>query len=182
MNANTTIFYDDTRDYDFYDNTRDYLYEMYADEYGWCDADDVPSQMVYTEIAQQNQLDWDDIMSVLERAFDQDCYLLTGTCGRWNGPAEGGKFIHNSKDFLASIRHLDHLRLYEENGHFYVYGYHHDGSDYYELKRLTPQGYELADKNYFAHDRNLHRILMKSNLFSALPRFAERIYGKANAS
>ena len=58
MNANTTIFYDDTRDYDFYDNTRDYLYEMYADEYGWCDADDVPSQMVYTEIAQQNQLDW----------------------------------------------------------------------------------------------------------------------------
>ena len=47
----------------------------------------------------------------------------------------------------------------------------------YELKRLTRQGYEYADRNYFAHDRKLHSTIMNCNFFSALPRLAKRVYG-----
>ena len=54
---------------------------------------------------------------------------------------------------------------------------HHDGSDDYELKRLTHEGYELADRNYFAHDRQLHNTIMGCNFYSALPRYASKVYG-----
>ena len=55
---------------------------------------------------------------------------------------------------------------------------HDDRQSYnYELNQLTHKGYEYADKNYFAHDRKLHNTIMRNNFFSALPRYAKRIYG-----
>ena len=69
------------------------------------------------------------------------------------------------------------MKFYDKDGHFYIRGYHHDGSDFYEMKKLTKKGYELANNNYFAHDRELHTTIMKFNLFSTLPRIAERLYG-----
>ena len=39
---------------------------------------------------------------------------------------------------------------------------------------------QYADKHCFAHDRVLHRSIMGSNFFSALPHFADFIYGKTH--
>lgn len=80
-------------------------------------------------------------------------------------------------DLLSCIDHLDFLRIYDKGGHLYIHGSHHDGSDDYELKRLTNKGYELADRNYFAHDRRLHNAIMGCNFYSALPRYASKVYG-----
>jgi hypothetical protein len=72
---------------------------------------------------------------------------------------------------------LDYIKVIDENGHLKIYGYHHDGSDSYELKKLTKKGFEFADRNYFARDRQLHQTIMNNNFYSALPRIAERLYG-----
>ena len=109
--------------------------------------------------------------------LSKNVYLLTGTCGRWNGTVSGGKFIRSVNDLLSCISHLDYIRIYDKNGHFHIHGCHHDGNDDYELKRLTNKGYELANNNYFAKDRKLHTTLMNTNFYSALPHFAEQIYG-----
>ena len=176
MKNKTTIFYNDTEAESF-EATKNYLFETFADEEGWLTPDEIPDCVVYHEMDEERRREWDDFKADLEHVFDKDCYLLTGTCGRWNGPAQGGKFIHNFDDLMDCIRHLDYVKFYDENGHFYIYGYHHDGSDHYELKRLTKKGYEFADRNYFAHDRYLHNTIMSNNFYSALPRFAKKLYG-----
>ena len=57
-------------------------------------------------------------------------------------------------------------------------GFHHDGHDCYELKRLTDKGTEYADRHGFAHDKTLHQNIMKNNFYSALPRLAGVIFGR----
>ena len=171
------VFYDDTADYEAYDDVRAYLFDLHGEDNGWETADDVPDNWIYDEISEQNNADWRELLHDLGRVFKEDCYLLTGTCGRWCGPAQGGKFINSTDDLLACIKHLDKVKFYEQDGHFYIDGYHHDGSDHYELKRLTKKGYEFADRNYFAHDRQLHTTIMQNNFYSALPRLANRLYG-----
>ena len=176
MKNKTTVFYDDL-DTTSFEGMRNFLFNEYAENEGWETIDDIPDCLVYHEMDEERRHDWDSFMADLDDMFDKDCYLLTGVCGRWDGPAEGGKFIHGTQDLLDAIRHLDYVKFYDENGHFMIYGSHHDGSDCYELKKLTSKGWELAYNNYFAHDRYLHNTIMKNNFFSALPRMAERLYG-----
>ena len=176
MKTKTTVFYDDMETESF-DITKAWLFADFAELEGWESEDDVPDSVVYREMAESRQREWDDFKADMEYVLKTDTFLLTGTCGRWDGPAEGGKFILKFEDLADCIRHLDRIKVYDENGHFFISGYHHDGSDHYELRRLTNKGFEFADKNYFAHDRALHTTIMTNNLFSGLPRLAERLYG-----
>lgn len=157
--------------------TREWLFETHAEEEGWETLDDIPDTLVYNEIGLQDDIDWRALEDELESIFEKDCYLMTGYCGTWRGRLAGGSFIHSLRDFLKVIDHLDDLRILDRNGHLIVEGSHHDGSDSYELKRLTHKGYELADSNYFARDRELHKTIMNNNFYSALPHFAKRVYG-----
>ena len=176
MKNKTYVFYNDM-DTRSFEATKDYLFETFAEEEGWLSIDEIPDCVVYHEIELEQRSEWDDFMADLDYIFSKDTYLLTGTCGRWNGPVEGGTFITSKDELLDCIRHLDYIKFYDKDGHFYIRGYHHDGSDSYEMKRLTKKGYEFANNNYFAQDRDLHATIMNTNFFSALPRIAERLYG-----
>lgn len=169
--------YDNYYSLDREKTVREYLFDDYADEKGWNSPEDIPDERVFDEMDFQDREQWDDIKTELAILFSKNIYLLTGTCGRWNGPAQGGKFIRSVNDLLSCIDHLDYIRIFDRNGHLYIHGSHHDGSDDYELKRLTGKGCELAYNNCFAHDRRLHNTIMSSNFYSALPRYAQRVYG-----
>ena len=166
MKNKTYVFYNDMETQNF-DSTKEYLFENYAEEEGWLSMDEIPDCVVYHEIELAQRSEWEDFMAD----------LLTGTCGRWNGPVEGGKFVTSKDELLDCISHLDYIKFYDKNGHFYIKGYHHDGSDSYEMKRLTKKGYELASRNYFAIDRQLHQTIMNCNIYSSLPHVATRLYG-----
>lgn len=192
------VLYDDTENYKKFDETRDFLFAVYADENGWACKENIPDETVYKEIDFQNAETWRDLKDALENSFKTRYYLMMGTCGRWNGNFDGVMGIHDLEvhnygpnkfyasvhvevdsavDVMASHELIDNIKVIDRNGHLIIEGYHHDGSDHYELKRLTRQGYEYADRNYFAHDRKLHSTIMNCNFFSALPRIAQRVYG-----
>ena len=159
------------------ESTREFLFNLYADEEGWKTADDIPENRVFDQMSHEDSTDWQDVERELSRLFNTHCYLLTGYCGTWRGNLDGGNFIHSINDFLRVIEHLDNIRISDKNGHLIIEGSHHDGSDRYELKRLTNKGYLLAENNYFAKDRQLHSTIMNNNFYSALPRFAKTVYG-----
>lgn len=157
--------------------TREFLFELYADDEGWKSADEIPQQRVFDHMSFEDELTWQEVKDELSSLFHTHCYLLTGYCGTWRGNLDGGQFIHSIHDLMKVISHLNDIRITDRNGHLIIEGNHHDGSDCYELKRLTNKGYLLADSYYFARDRDLHNTIMKNNFYSALPRFAKRIYG-----
>lgn len=177
MKDREITIYDNFYNRDRERETREYLFDEYGLEKHWKSPEDIPDERVFDEMDFQDREMWYDVKAELKTLFDKNVYLLTGICGRWDGPAQGGRFIRSVDDLLSCIVHLDNIRIYDRNGHLYIHGSHHDGSDDYELKRLTHKGYEYADRNYFAHDRHLHNTIMSNNFFSALPRFAQRIYG-----
>lgn len=178
MRNEETVFFDNTDDYSKYDNAKRAVYESYYESQDWTSIDEVPAGMIWEEIAAQNEADWEYFTCALKREIARHCFLITGTCGRWNGPCCCGNFITDWNDFRSFIQHLDTVKIYERNGHLYVEGFHHDGHDCYELKRLTDKGTEYADRHGFAHDKTLHTNIMKNNFYSALPRLAGVIFGR----
>ena len=177
MKNEIITFYDDTDNYRKFDEIKKTVFESFRESQGWSKIDEVPDNMVWQEINDQNNADWEYFSEHLKKLLEEHYFLITGTCGRWNGPAECGNFIKDYDDFAAFIRHLDYLKIHELNGHLYISGYHHDGHDCYEMKKLTKRGVEYADRHCFAHDKYLHSRIMKCSFYSVLPRIAQTIYG-----
>ena len=177
MKKKKTVIYDNYYDCERFDETKQFLFNEYAEDNDWQTVDDVPNDRVFDEMNFQDECYWNDFKHEMDRLLEHNVYIMTGTCGRWDGPCSGGTFICSFSDFIDAIHHLDYLEIYDENGHLYIKGSHHDGDDFYEMKRLTNKGRELADNNYYAHDRHLHTTIMKYNFYSALPRLSKVLYG-----
>ena len=161
--------------YDFsekYDSAREWLFTTHQDDFDWESEDDIPEKMILDEMSFLEDSEWAYFRSKCEELLaDGDC-LLTGVCGRWNGPARGGKFIRSFSDLLNCIEHLDYLKIIDRNGHLIIEGCHHDGSNSYEIKKHTRRGQEYARQYGYAHDENLHATIMNLNFYSKLPKLA----------
>ena len=164
--------YDNTNLYDDFEAIREQVFEEQADVQDWLLPTDVPDYMVDMEIQFRDEMNWQDCKSCLRRMFKHGYYLLKGTCGRWDGDYEGGKFIDTMDELLSCISHLDGFSIVDKDGHLMIDGYHHDGRDHYELKKLTKKGFEYANNHYFANNRTLHEKIWTCNFFSTLPHLA----------
>ena len=120
MKNEETVFFDNTNDYSKYDEAKRAVYESFRDSQEWTSLNDVPSEMVWEEIAAQNEADWEYFTCALKREIERHCFLITGTCGRWNGPCGCGNFIQGWNDFRSFLQHLDTLKIYELNGHLNI--------------------------------------------------------------
>ena len=176
MKTEETILYDSYYSEEKEAEARRTLFEEYADEEEWTSPEDIPDYRVFREIELEDDIIWEAVKSDLEILFKNGHFLLTGYCGTWRGNMDGGRFINSLSELLSVFQHLDDLRIIDRNGHLIIEGSHHDGTDRYELKRLTHKGYELANAYYFANDRKLHNTIMKNNFYSGLPHFAEKVY------
>lgn len=137
---------------------------------------DIPQQDIDNALYWLDMHEWQEIQFELTTLFKQDDYLLTGYFGSWQGDLASGKFIRDFQDLQAALSHLEYIRILDRNGHLIIEGSHHDGNDYYELKRLTKKGRELANCYNFANSRKLHSTIMQNNFYSALPNFAKRVF------
>lgn len=157
-------------------DAREYLFEELATEKGWSSADDIPDELVWDEIYFIQEMNWDDTKIELEHFFDGGDFLVYGTFGGWRGRQAAGKIIHNFLELAEAWKDCDYINLYDENGHFYIECSHHDGTNLYEVKRITNKGMELLDP-WNEHDQETHEKIFNCNLFSALPHFAHTVYG-----
>ena len=84
--------------YDYSENyasAREWLFASRQDDFDWETENDVPEKMILDEMSFLEDSEWAYFKSKCEELLSDGVCLLTGVCGRWNGPARGGKFIHN---------------------------------------------------------------------------------------
>lgn len=86
MKSTDIIFFDNTDDYSKYDNAKQAVYESFCECQDWTSINDVPADMVWDEISLQNEADWEYFTGAFKRLLEKYTLLITGTCGKWNGP------------------------------------------------------------------------------------------------
>ena len=161
--------------YDFsenYDYAREWLFTTRQDDFEWETPNDIPETMILDEMSFMESSEWSYFQSKYEELLSAGDCILTGVCGRWNGPARGGKFIRTFSDLMSCIGHLDYLKIIDRNGHLIIEGHHHDGADVYVIKQLTRRGEAFARLYNYARDEHLHSTIMKYNFYSKLPKLA----------
>jgi len=158
-------------------DARKYLFDEHGEDEGWSKPEDVPDDKVYAEMAAQDDMDWDEESAELKKFIDKDYFLIVGTFGSWRGALPSGKLVRSYNDLSGAWRQCDYINIYDENGHLYIECSHHDGTNHYEVKRLTTKGYEYLQNGWREHDQKAHEIAFNNNLFSALPHYAHQVFG-----
>ncbi len=65
----------------------------------------------------------------------------------WNGQFRGGKVLKNVDDLLGMFSSCDNIKIWQDKDGMHINGYHHDGTNYAELRPINKRGQAWLDKN-----------------------------------
>lgn len=125
---------------------------------------------------------WDDEKYNLQKFFnDGSIFVLTGFLGLWDGKHPGG-FVFKSFEELEKVWQngsIENVRLFDsENGRFHVHCLHHDGTNQYEIKKLTKKGQDWYCRNASKKSpRDLCETLFHKKGYSSELKYMNKVYG-----
>ena len=144
--------------YDNYDLSEIYPDDVLKEEAidcEWVDEDEeITDDMLWQWRYDASERDWDDVKYELKKFFKDKEVAFIGNVGRWDGVYKAKAIGEFFDLFYKAITDCDYIKLYDENGHFYLTCTHHDGTCHFEIKEV------VKDKSYMR-----------------LPRFMEKVWG-----
>lgn len=168
---------------------------LYSNYYGWiseeeirqylwdCEyidhLDEATDEMIWNEMHSLEEMYWNDISYELKHFFDKgNAWLLTGSIGRWDGDYRGGYIFNTFEEFCDCLKDCDYIEITDNKGHFEVKCSHHDGTNFYEVKRVSDFGCEWYDNHSWdMYDEELYTKMWNNNFMTSLPHFARDVYG-----
>lgn len=171
------VIYDNYCLYDMFDDCKDFLKEAYEES-------EITDNMVWDEIYFCDKTNWEDEHERLKDFFTGHGYfMIRGYVGRWDGRHAAGYVFNDFDDaFYKAVKDCDYVKLWDENGRFYLKCSHHDGTNLFEIKRINYKAYEFIDN--WAHswgdprsEEEVHNVVWNSNFLSGLPHYARFTYG-----
>ena len=133
---------------------------------------------LWQEWYDQNERDWDDIESEVKYHDERGSYLIIASLGLWNGRFDGGKIINGYLNRVIRACFEDYNKVYWQDKNLKVEATHHDGTNYFIIKKLTDRGIEFYNNHCYDYDdRTMHQKLFKDAHYSHSVDFFARIYG-----
>ena len=157
------------------DEIKHYLWECeYVDH-----IDEVTDDMIYEEMYHLEEMYWDDFSYELKHFFDKgNAWLLTGTLGLWDGKCKGGFIFKTFDEFCKCLKDCGYIEITDNKGHLEIKCSHHDGTNHFEIKRISDFGWEWYNNHcYDFYDEELHTKMWNNNFMTSLPHFARDVYG-----
>lgn len=142
--------------------------------------DDITNDMLIEERYHLEEIYWDDFSYELKRFFDKsNAWLLTGSIGRWDGNYRGGYIFNTFEEFCKCLEDCAYIEITDNKGHLEVKCSHHDGTNFYEVKRVSDFGYEWYNNHgcYIYDEEKVHTKMWDNNFMTSLPHFARDVYG-----
>ena len=122
---------------------------------------------------------YDEQMNIeaYEKWHEQKYYIILADVGLWNGRFEGGKVIKGLWNAITSCFE-DYNEIYQEDMLLKVKAIHHDGTNYYEIREITPRGLEYYhNNNGIKEDRYVHDRLFHESHYSNHVKLFNDLYG-----
>ena len=111
-----------------------------------------------------------------ENQYGSKTYVILADLGLWYGHAAGGKIIKGLWNAISKCFE-DYNHIYEYKRRLCVDAIHHDGTNHFQIKELTPKGLEYVENHPYMSDRELHERLFKDSHYSHEVTLFKTIYG-----
>ncbi len=166
------------------DDYREGAIENLMENCGYESETEIPDDKIWEEIYEMQEADWGDEQYNIEQHLAGKLLLVCGSVGLWDGRFAAGKIVGVDK-LWDCLDDCGYWEVWDEGGHLYIKGSHHDGTNMFEVKVLTEKGAEMWEKwTYYdcprwekLTEREVHRKLWENSKYSHIPHFAKVVYG-----
>lgn len=169
-----TNYYSDER----FDETQQWLKERkYEDEN--IENYEPSDEEIYEALSFQEEIEWDAFARDIKTFINtkSEAWILQGDVGTWRGAKRGGFVFKTFDEMLKATRDCNSIEFKDVDGHLYLTCSHHDGTNYFEIKKLTYNGYNLYVENDCDDSEEFHNTLLNTNFYSGLPYYAKTVWG-----
>lgn len=107
------------------------------------------------------------VMDVLKKIVDESEYgvILDGTVQTWQGRFRGGGYAETWDD-LRELMAGYYIRISQIGMRIYLDLVHHDGTNGFELRRVTNKGYKVVDNNPYRHKIEHAQALSRAKCYT----------------
>ena len=116
-------------------------------------------------------------MEEIEQTYGDELFVVTGTCGTWQGAKAGGKVVKGLRGIMECAASCDYIKLTDEDGALHIKGHHHDGTNYFVARLLTDRGNAWYYKQDCCCNQYTCETLSGSNYYSKKVWYARDVYG-----
>ena len=113
---------------------------------------------------------WEDFVETFNHFFKNKKLIVKGYVERWDGRYNGSVVCSSLYQLLDLLKDCGIIKFWDENGHLFFLGSHHDGTNIFEIKTLNEKG----ENRYYR--TNSSKGLFQS-AYSKLPHFAHLAFG-----
>lgn len=150
-----------------YDSSREITDEEVRDycECSECDLPEEDSDAWYKIVNDIREIDLDDFRSDCALNFSLGKCLATGYAGLWDGRHAGGTIINVKRggDLFQLVSNCDDVKVVlDPDDGLVVYGYHHDGTNRYQVRQINDRGLDYI----YTHEEFLDRRTLHENLIN----------------
>ncbi len=157
-----------------------YLFDEYSENNDWKTIADIPENEIWDEVYQMDNDNWYDFRDELSDFIQKnDSFLLMGTVELWTGKHASGFIFSDIDELSHAWKDCDYIEFYDENGHLYLRCSHHDGTNLYEIKKISKRGMQYYDNKCYGdeYEQNIHQKMFTYSGYTSLPHFAHTVYG-----
>ena len=122
---------------------------------------------------------YDEQMNIehYEEWHGQKHYIVLADIGRWNGRFDGGKVVKGLCNAISECLE-DYNEIYYEEQLLKVTATHHDATNYFKIREITPRGMEYYRNNHgIKSDRHVHDRLFHESHYSNHVKLFNELYG-----
>ena len=145
--------------------------DLIMERCGYYDMEEITFSDIIDEFDSMNEINYDEFKdSILyhdkvKRPLD-GAFLVVADIGLWDGRKAGGRIIPSLSSVLREVASgVSDVKYEIKNNDLFITGHHHDGTNYYTVKYITPKGYDWALRNYSNYcetSRECHERLLKT--------------------
>ena len=130
--------------------------------------------------SKKDEIEYENMKELFDNFFDfqNSTFLLMGIIQLWHGSYSGGFTFNCFTEMQKAWNNCEYFKIYDEKGHLYIECSHHDGTNNFEIKKLTSKGEAYLENNRYQTPKEIHYKLWESSNYSRLPRFYEFTFGK----
>lgn len=178
MIAKERVIYDN---YDLWEKYPDDELKEMAHECEWVDDDEeITDEMLIDWRYREDEVDWESEKERLDDFFKGKTVGFFGEVGLWHGVYKAGKIGEFWKLFDDAITDCGYIKLYDENGKFYLTCSHHDGTCHFEIKEITDEGKSYLERwednwDDKRTEQHVHNQIYKR--YSRNPNYAHKVFG-----
>ena len=151
--------------------------ENFFEVRGYETDDEYELQEFIDEMNSENLYDEQANIEFYEKSHGQKHYIVLADIGLWNGRFDGGKVIQGLWKAISECFE-DYNEIYQEDMLLKVKAIHHDGTNHFQIRELTPRGLEYYYNNIdVKSDRHVHERLFNETHYSNHVKMFNELYG-----